>query len=104
VSYGEESDDDVHEIGGEDVVEELGDEVIALGDHEVEDADDAEAAPPDDEVPETDDVAEEAAQEAVLPKTALDPWFAQLVHGHCPPGSSLFDRHTPPTTMPGRDG
>lgn len=101
MSYGDEVDDDVHEVGGEDVVEDLGDEVIALGDHEVQDAEPADAAP-DDEVPETDDVAE-AEHEAVLPKTALDPWFAQLAHGYCPPGSSLFSRHTPPTTMPGRD-
>ena len=37
------------------------------------------------------------------PPSAIDPWLAQLVHGYCPPESGLFERHTPPTTMPGRD-
>lgn len=37
------------------------------------------------------------------PPSAIDPWLAQLVHGYCPPESGLFDRHTPPTTMPGRE-
>ncbi len=37
------------------------------------------------------------------PASAIDPWLAQLVHGYCPPESGLFERHTPPTTMPGRD-
>lgn len=40
---------------------------------------------------------------AAPPPSALDPWFAQLVHGYCPPESQLFNRHVPPTTMPGRD-
>lgn len=52
-----------------------------------------------------------AAEEAVMtvdtdsapPPSAIDPWLAQLVHGYCPPESGLFERHTPPTTMPGRD-
>ena len=38
-----------------------------------------------------------------LPQSAINPWLAQLVHGYCPPESGLFERHTPPTTMPGRD-
>jgi hypothetical protein len=37
------------------------------------------------------------------PPSAIDPWLAQLVHGYCPPGSHLFDRPVPPTTMPGRE-
>ena len=41
--------------------------------------------------------------DASPPPSAIDPWLAQLVHGYCPPESGLFSRHTPPTTMPGRD-
>ncbi len=41
--------------------------------------------------------------DASPPPSAIDPWLAQLVHGYCPPEADLFDRHTPPTTMPGRD-
>jgi glycosyltransferase involved in cell wall biosynthesis len=37
------------------------------------------------------------------PASALDPWFAQLAHGYCPPEGAQFARHTPPTTFPGRD-
>ncbi|MFP2910540.1 glycosyl transferase family 1, partial [Pyxidicoccus sp. 3LFB2] len=37
-----------------------------------------------------------------VPST-LNPWFAQLAHGYCPPDGIRFDRHTPPTTFPGRD-
>nr|WP_225414195.1 glycosyltransferase family 4 protein [Stigmatella hybrida] len=37
------------------------------------------------------------------PVSALDPWFAQLAHGYCPPEGAQFARHTPPTTFPGRD-
>lgn len=37
------------------------------------------------------------------PPSSIDPWLAQLVYGYCPPESGLFERHTPPTTMPGRD-
>jgi glycosyltransferase involved in cell wall biosynthesis len=33
----------------------------------------------------------------------LNPWFAQLAHGYCPPEGTQFARHTPPTTFPGRD-
>ncbi|QSQ27370.1 glycosyltransferase [Pyxidicoccus parkwayensis] len=35
--------------------------------------------------------------------SSLNPWFAQLAHGYCPPEGIRFDRHTPPTTFPGRD-
>ncbi|MDX2013768.1 MAG: glycosyltransferase [Myxococcaceae bacterium] len=40
---------------------------------------------------------------AAPPPSRLDPWFAQLVHGYCPPESQLFTRHVPPTTMPGKN-
>ena len=64
--------------------------------------------------PETEAPVEEtamASEESVTtvdtdaspPPSAIDPWLAQLVHGYCPPESGLFERHTPPTTMPGRD-
>lgn len=61
------------------------------------------------------DVPEEplgmAAEEAVMtvdtdsapPASSIDPWLAQLVFGYCPPASGFFERHAPPTTMPGRD-
>ncbi|SEU32184.1 Glycosyltransferase involved in cell wall bisynthesis [Myxococcus fulvus] len=35
--------------------------------------------------------------------STLNPWFAQLAHGYCPPEGTQFARHTPPTTFPGRD-
>jgi hypothetical protein len=67
----------------------------------------------DDEVVEepSDDAPNEVPEESVMtvdtdpspPPSAIDPWLAQLVHGYCPPESGLFERHTPPTTMPGRD-
>ncbi|XWX16524.1 glycosyltransferase family 4 protein [Melittangium boletus] len=37
------------------------------------------------------------------PASRLNPWFAQLAHGYCPPEGTHFARHTPPTTFPGRD-
>lgn len=37
------------------------------------------------------------------PESRLNPWFAQLAHGYCPPEGTRFARHTPPTTFPGRD-
>lgn len=77
------------------------DEVLEIADDEVEELHD---------VVESDEVelaAEEVVQsvdvDASPPPSAIDPWLAQLVHGYCPPGSGLFDRHVPPTTMPGRD-
>lgn len=87
------------------------DEVVELGDDELEllndesiqslhDGDD-EAHDPEKEI----DAGELHALEtsAAPPPSRLDPWFAQLVHGYCPPESQLFTRHVPPTTMPGRD-
>ncbi len=46
---------------------------------------------------------EAIATNAAPPPSRLNPWFAQLVYGYCPPESQLFTRHVPPTTMPGRD-
>ncbi|CAM3221064.1 hypothetical protein COSO111634_07160 [Corallococcus soli] len=37
------------------------------------------------------------------PGSTLNPWFAQLAHGYCPPEGAQFARHTPPTNFPGRD-
>ncbi|ATB26749.1 glycosyltransferase [Melittangium boletus] len=47
----------------------------------------------------------ESAQEPPRepPASRLNPWFAQLAHGYCPPEGTRFARHTPPTTFPGRD-
>ncbi|MCY1014830.1 glycosyltransferase family 4 protein [Pyxidicoccus sp. MSG2] len=50
--------------------------------------------------------ASEPEDEGAAPEpvpSALNPWFAQLAHGYCPPDGIRFDRHTPPTTFPGRD-
>lgn len=51
--------------------------------------------------PTADPVDEGPAPEPV--PSSLNPWFAQLAHGYCPPDGIRFDRHTPPTTFPGRD-
>lgn len=56
-----------------------------------------------DEHEELDSHVQELDTSATPPPSSLDPWFAQLVHGYCPPQSQLFTRHVPPTTMPGRD-
>lgn len=54
-----------------------------------------------------EEMADELVQAAEVdvgpPPSVIDAWFAMLVHGYCPPASNLFARHTPPTTMPGRD-
>ncbi|GEL73828.1 hypothetical protein MVI01_56120 [Myxococcus virescens] len=61
----------------------------------------------DDDLEEADaDVAPEPHDEGPAPEpvpSTLNPWFAQLAHGYCPPDGIRFDRHTPPTTFPGRD-
>src|SRR5690606_31263178 len=48
----------------------------------------------------------EPREEAPLPEVAsrMDAWFAQVVHGYCPPEGAQFQRPTPPTNFPGRDG
>lgn len=72
------SDDEVHPVDAGDMSDEVNELLAADDVHSVE----ADASPP---------------------PSAIDPWLAQLVHGYCPPGSHLFDRPVPPTTMPGRD-
>ncbi|MEW5742705.1 MAG: glycosyltransferase [Myxococcota bacterium] len=83
------------------------DEIAEIGADEVMDVvDDAPASSPADtgeEIMEADEAIQTVDTDPSPPPSALDPWLAQLVHGYCPPESHLFDRHTPPTTMPGRD-
>lgn len=43
------------------------------------------------------------AEVAPMLETAEQFWLGQLVHGYVPPEDATFNRHTPPTTMPGRD-
>ncbi|QDE89900.1 glycosyl transferase family 1 [Myxococcus xanthus] len=61
----------------------------------------------DDDLEEADaDVAPAPHDDGPAPEpvpSTLNPWFAQLAHGYCPPDGIRFDRHTPPTTFPGRD-
>jgi glycosyltransferase involved in cell wall biosynthesis len=85
------SDSDIVEVGADEVLEVI---------------DDAPEASPSDtaeEIMEADEAVQAVDTDPSPPPSALDPWLAQLVHGYCPPESQLFDRHTPPTTMPGRD-
>ncbi len=68
-----------------------------------------------DEVQEADDGVPMDAADLIEPEepastldddaapSKLDPWFAQLAHGYCPPEGAQFARHTPPTNFPGRD-
>lgn len=84
-------------------------ELPQLSDEELQALDTGIGAGPRDAAEATDE-AELAADDvhavdtdASPPPSAIDPWLAQLVHGYCPPGSHLFDRPVPPTTMPGRD-
>jgi glycosyltransferase involved in cell wall biosynthesis len=77
--------DDVAEIGADEIMD-------------VEEPSDA-----SEEILEADETIQAVDTDPSPPPSALDPWLAQLVHGYCPPESHLFDRHTPPTTMPGRD-
>ncbi|AKQ67106.1 hypothetical protein A176_004018 [Myxococcus hansupus] len=87
--------DEPDEISSDEVEEA---EISATNAAQLIDADDAieeaeaEAAPDPDEGPAPEPVP-----------SALNPWFAQLAHGYCPPDGIRFDRHTPPTTFPGRD-
>ncbi|MBN1207740.1 MAG: glycosyltransferase family 4 protein [Myxococcaceae bacterium] len=106
----------------EAAVVEAADDQIEEADGPIEQADDA-IEPVDDQVEQADDAVEPlsddaeefkapveeplaAAEEAPVrepPPSALDPWFAQLAHGYCPPEGAQFARHTPPTNFPGRD-
>jgi glycosyltransferase involved in cell wall biosynthesis len=63
-----------------------------------EDIQEAEAAAPSASGPAT---REKPVREPLASR--LNPWFAQLAHGYCPPEGAQFARHTPPTTFPGRD-
>ncbi|RKG67619.1 glycosyl transferase family 1, partial [Corallococcus sp. CA054B] len=62
-----------------------------------------------DEVHDADSLEVEAAEAVdegpppAPPDSTLNPWFAQLAHGYCPPEGARFARHTPPTNFPGRD-
>ncbi len=78
-------DDDVAEIGA--------DEVIALGEGDGE----------PEEVLDADALDGELGGGPQPIASALDPWLAQAAHGYCPPEATVFVRHTPPTTMPGKD-
>jgi hypothetical protein len=105
-------DDDVEHV--DDEVEHVDDEVEHVDD-DVESVDDEVEAVEDDAGPEAkkpqeSDGAAVAAmaepQDSPVPEplaSALDPWFAQLAHGYCPPEGAQFARHTPPTNFPGRD-
>ncbi|MFY2561623.1 glycosyltransferase [Corallococcus terminator] len=67
----------------------------------IEDEDDLQEAEPDEALPE--ETAEEDGPAPEPLSSTLNPWFAQLAHGYCPPEGTRFARHTPPTTFPGRD-
>jgi glycosyltransferase involved in cell wall biosynthesis len=121
------SEDEVQEASDADAVESVDDQVEPADDLDEADADpidEAEADPIDeaeatsldeDEAEPIDAARPEPIQAASLPAapadapalappdSALDPWFAQLAHGYCPPEGAQFARHTPPTTFPGRD-
>lgn len=66
----------------------------------VPDGDDASEDPG--EVDSDSVVAVETSSLPVLP-SRLDPWLAQVVHGHCPPDTLAPTRQPPPTNFPGRD-
>jgi glycosyltransferase involved in cell wall biosynthesis len=53
-----------------------------------------------DEILQADDAIE--SYEIIPPR--LDPWFAQLVHGYCPPEGAPSPLPTAPTNFPGREG
>lgn len=120
----QEADDAVEPFEEEDAVEDADGAVEAVDDM-VEPVDEVHeppkavipAAAKSTPSPLSDDEPEEAVAEAVEeapepepelpqaepPPSALDPWFAQLAHGYCPPEGAQFARHTPPTNFPGRD-
>ena len=86
--------DEPDEISSDEVEEA---EISATGAAQLIDADDAIEEAEAEAAPEPEGPAPEP-----VPST-LNPWFAQLAHGYCPPDGIRFDRHTPPTTFPGRD-
>ncbi len=86
---------DIQQVGeGDGPVEVNADEIVEVP--EAEAADESPLMASEESVTTVD-------TDASPPPSAIDPWLAQLVHGYCPPESGLFSRHTPPTTMPGRD-
>lgn len=103
------SEDEVQEAGDADEVESVDDQVEPDEEDEADQIDEAEADPIDEAQPvEAPRAAAPAAEPEdapglAPPDSALDPWFAQLAHGYCPPEGAQFARHTPPTTFPGRD-
>lgn len=93
------SDEEVHAEGGDDEAEPISDEEVQAhgGDDEPEPIS-------DEEVMEADEGGEQAGpSEDAHVLTKLNPWYAQLVHGHCPPEGTKFVRPTPPTNFPGRE-
>ncbi len=99
----ESVDDDVEPVEDDDA-----DDAVESVDDDVEPVEDEAGAavkePKEADKPAVAAVAE--AQNTPLPEpppSALDPWFAQLAHGYCPPEGAQFARHTPPTNFPGRD-
>ncbi|TQF11195.1 hypothetical protein FJV41_35425 [Myxococcus llanfairpwllgwyngyllgogerychwyrndrobwllllantysiliogogogochensis] len=67
----------------------------------IEDEDELQEAEAEEALPEPDPDDDGPAPEPL--SSTLNPWFAQLAHGYCPPEGTRFARHTPPTTFPGRD-
>ena len=101
--------DDAPEVADDEVMEAESDEPEDAS-HLAESADGdvADEAQPisDEEIAEID---EPSAAELSGPSedahvlTKLNPWYAQLVYGHCPPEGTKFVRPTPPTNFPGRE-
>ncbi len=90
------------------------DEPEEISEVEAEEIQEADASPTFPYLPsleEPEEISSEEIQEADSPdmppreppESGLNPWFAQLAHGYCPPEGTSFARHTPPTTFPGRD-
>jgi Glycosyltransferase Family 4 len=90
------------------------DEPEEISEAEAEEIQEVDAAPTPAQVPlleEPEEISSEEIEEAESPnlpareppESKMNPWFAQLAHGYCPPEGTRFARHTPPTTFPGRD-
>jgi hypothetical protein len=90
-------------VSGAPVLARAEEDVEEVHDDEVELVNDESVSSLHDEHEEIDSHVEALDTSVTPPPSRLDPWFAQLVHGYCPPQSQLFNRHVPPTTMPGRD-
>lgn len=91
------------------------DEPEELSEVEAEEIQEADTSPAFPHLPSLEEEPEEISSEEIQeadspdipprepPESGLNPWFAQLAHGYCPPEGTSFARHTPPTTFPGRD-